>query len=301
MPVAPGGYAWWYIDAISDDGQHGLTIIAFVGSVFSTWYAASGRMRPENHVCMNVALYTPGGNRWAMTERGADSLTRVPEAISIGPSMMMWDGEDLIIQFAETCAPIPRKIRGTVRVTPEALAMQCFALDAEGKHRWTPISPRARVEVKLDEPGMRWSGTGYVDSNAGDAPLEDGFSNWNWSRAHGTTHTSVFYEGERRDGSRFDLALKFDASGHAEQVAPPPIANMPKTSWRVPRLTRADSEGSVTIKRSWENAPFYSRTALEMDVFDERVEAVHESLSLDRLRSPVVRFMVPFRNPRAFF
>ena len=33
-PVQPGGYAWWYVDALSDDGCHGLTIIAFVGSVF---------------------------------------------------------------------------------------------------------------------------------------------------------------------------------------------------------------------------------------------------------------------------
>ena len=39
LPVRPGGYAWWYVDALSDDGQHGLTIIAFIGSVFSPYYA----------------------------------------------------------------------------------------------------------------------------------------------------------------------------------------------------------------------------------------------------------------------
>ncbi len=33
--VAPGGYAWWYVDALSEDGTKALTIIAFVGSVFS--------------------------------------------------------------------------------------------------------------------------------------------------------------------------------------------------------------------------------------------------------------------------
>ena len=37
--VVPGGYAWWYVDAISDDGQHGLTFIAFVVSVFSPYDA----------------------------------------------------------------------------------------------------------------------------------------------------------------------------------------------------------------------------------------------------------------------
>ena len=27
-PVPSGGYAWWYIDALSEDGAHGLTLIA---------------------------------------------------------------------------------------------------------------------------------------------------------------------------------------------------------------------------------------------------------------------------------
>jgi carotenoid 1,2-hydratase len=256
-------------------------------------------MRPQNHVALNIALYAKGANRWAMTERGEEALDRVADAIGIGPSMMVWDGTSLVVQFSETCAPIPRKIKGTVRITPEALAMQCFALDAEGKHRWTPISPRARVEVRLEEPDLSWGGNGYVDSNAGDAPLEEGFAHWNWSRAHGEKYTSVFYEGARRDGTNFGLALRFDSSGRAEEVAPPPLAILPKTKWRVPRLTRADEGSAVTIKRNWEDTPFYSRTALITNLFGERVEAVHESLSLDRLRSPIVRFMVPFRNPRA--
>ncbi len=42
-PVPAGGYAWWYVDALSDDGAHGLTIIAFIGSVFSPFYAWSRR------------------------------------------------------------------------------------------------------------------------------------------------------------------------------------------------------------------------------------------------------------------
>ena len=56
-PVVPGGYAWWYLDALSDDGQHGLAIIIFLGSVFSPYYAWSGRRDPLNHCAVNVALY----------------------------------------------------------------------------------------------------------------------------------------------------------------------------------------------------------------------------------------------------
>lgn len=35
--VPSGGYRWWYLDGLSDDGRHGLTIIGFAGSVFSPY------------------------------------------------------------------------------------------------------------------------------------------------------------------------------------------------------------------------------------------------------------------------
>ena len=41
--VPHNGYAWWYVDALSDDGENGITIIAFIGSVFSPYYAFARR------------------------------------------------------------------------------------------------------------------------------------------------------------------------------------------------------------------------------------------------------------------
>ena len=46
IDVPPGGYAWWYIDGVSDDGTRAVSIIGFIGSVFSPWYAWSGRGDP---------------------------------------------------------------------------------------------------------------------------------------------------------------------------------------------------------------------------------------------------------------
>ena len=39
--VAPEGYLWWYVDAISDDGRYGITLIAQLGSCFSPYYASA--------------------------------------------------------------------------------------------------------------------------------------------------------------------------------------------------------------------------------------------------------------------
>ena len=94
--VPPSGYLWWYVDAISDDGEYGLSIIAFVGSVFSPYYALArsrtgGLADPENHCALNVALYGKGGKRWTMTERGRTHTTRNAQHFQIGPSSLHWD------------------------------------------------------------------------------------------------------------------------------------------------------------------------------------------------------------------
>ena len=97
-PVAPGGYAWWYVDALSDDGRHGLTLIAFIGSVFSPYYAWARRRRrpraadPLHHCALNVALYGDGGKRWAMTERGRASVLRERVHAGHRPEPLRWDG-----------------------------------------------------------------------------------------------------------------------------------------------------------------------------------------------------------------
>jgi len=299
--VAANGYAWWYIDATSDDGSCGLTIIAFVGSVFSPYYKLSGRKRPDNHCAINVSLNGPRGSAWAMTERAGHRVQRDANTFAVGPSAMRWDGDSLVIDIAEISAPLPYKVRGTVRVTPEMIGTTAFHLDPGGRHRWHPVAPRARVEVAMTHPATHWSGDGYFDSNFGDEPLEDGFDDWHWSRAHLKNDVAVLYEGRRRGGEPFDLALTFDRQGRWHDVDQPPPARLPRTGWLVKRTTRADAGHDPRVIKTWIDAPFYARSALDTRLFGERVAAVHESLSLGRFRSPVIQSMLPYRMPRAFW
>ncbi|WP_419815839.1 hypothetical protein [Glacieibacterium sp.] len=188
-------------------------------------------------------------------------------------------------------------MRGKARIIPENLNVEAFQLDARGSHVWQPVAPRARVEVELAEPALSWSGTGYIDANTGRESLEAGFAEWQWSRAHLSKDTVVFYEGVRCDGSAFDLALGFDASGTARRVEAPPRVMLPRTGWRVPRSTRAE-DGQATVLKTWEDSPFYARSTLATRMFGESALAVHESLSLNRFRHPLVKAMLPFRMPR---
>ncbi|MBY0393077.1 MAG: hypothetical protein K2Q27_07415, partial [Novosphingobium sp.] len=135
-PVPAGGYSWWYVDALSDDGQHGLTLIAFIGSVFSPYFKRSGRGNPLDHCALNVALYGPKA-RWTMTERPEHAVKPEADQFAIGPSSVRWAGDCLVIDIEERdkriMNPFRRRVAGQIKVWPEMLNTEAFALDPAGK------------------------------------------------------------------------------------------------------------------------------------------------------------------------
>ncbi|KAB1070435.1 carotenoid 1,2-hydratase [Methylobacterium planeticum] len=282
---------------MSRDGSQGLTLIAFVGSVFSPYYAWDTARDPLDHCALNVVLYGRPG-RFCMTERGRAALSRDAAGIRIGPSAMEWDGTDLVVRIDEVTAPIPGRVRGTVRLRPPGFTRGPFTLDAGGAHRWWPMAPSCPVEVQLDEPGTHWTGTAYFDTNHGDEALEDAFTSWTWCRADLSDGAAILYDVRRRDGSGQNLSLRFDRTGARREIRPPLAAALPPTRlWRIPRSTRSD-DGTARVLRTFEDTPFYSRSLLSATLGGEAVRPVHESLSLDRFRNPLVRLMLPFRMPR---
>jgi len=275
-------------------------VIAFIGSVFSPYYAFARRKGPAdplNHCAVNVAIYRKGGDRWTMTERPRSAVTRTSDTFKVGPSHLTWDGNALTIRIDEIAVPFPRRIRGKIRVVPTAITQRAFTLNEDGRHRWWPIAPCARVQVEMDQPHLRWQGDGYLDMNRGDAPLEHGFVDWQWSRGATGEGAVILYEALRRDGSRIDLAMTFDPQGRTENFEPPPLHILKRTGWQVARSVR--SEDTARIVRTLEDAPFYARSVLSAKLLGEPVTLMHESLSLDRFKMPVIQAMLPFRMPRA--
>ncbi|MGJ4911623.1 hydratase [Bradyrhizobium sp. HKCCYLS2033] len=278
-----------------------MTLIAFVGSVFSPYYAwvrRRGAADPENHCALNVALYGARARRWAMTERGRGAITREPASLGLGPSSLAWNGRELTIEISEVSVPWPLPLRGRVRVVPTALNEIAFTLDTEGRHRWQPIAPCCRVSVDFDHPDLHWRGDGYFDINHGDAPLERDFQSWQWSRAATRTGTVISYDTVARDGADTSLALHVDPAGRLESITPLTEAPLRKTLWRVDRSARADADAPVRVVSTLEDAPFYARSHLAARLHGEDVAVMHESLSLDRFQMPIVQAMLPFRMPR---
>lgn len=301
-PVPRDGYAWWYVDALSDDGRHGLTIIAFIGSVFSPYYAWSrrkGRGDPTDHCSVNVVLTGPGGNRWCMTERGRSALKTAPDHIAIGPSAMHWDGNCLTVEIEEMGVPVPQRVRGRVRLYPSAISGFRPTLDPAGRHRWWPIAPLSQVEVSFDKPDLAWSGAGYFDSNRGDEPLEAAFRDWDWCRGNVGDGAAILYNVNHRDGGSQSIAVRIRADGTATRFEPPPRASLPPCRWwRIGRETRCEDGGTASVRETLVDAPFYARSVVDTRLLGQRVTAMHESLSMDRFTAPWVQMLLPFRMPR---
>jgi carotenoid 1,2-hydratase len=285
---------------MSDDGQHGITLIAFVGSVFSPYYAWArrrGRPDPDNHCALNVAIYSKGRSRWAMTERGRKHCTRSAHEFTIGPSQMRWEGDCLTIDINEIGVPVPRRVQGRIKVWPQQLCTYSTPLDASGRHKWGPLAPASRIEVDLSAPELTWQGHAYLDSNEGDEPVEQGFDTWDWSRARmHDGSTLVFYDVQSPETEDRLLALRFSPKGTVEPIVAPGVQGLPKTAWRLNRRMR--SEHPVQVHQQLEDTPFYQRALLQFDYAGERLLAFHETLSVPRLVSPMVQAMLPWRMPR---
>lgn len=301
--MVANGYRWWYIDALSDDHRYGLTIIVFVGSVFSPYYAWArrrGDADPESFCSINAILYNPRSKYWALTERGAGDLARSAARLDVGPSAIFRDGDGYRVDINEMTVPLPRRLRGQVRLYPAAMQDDPVTLEEKGRHHWWPIAPVGRVEVDFREPGLRWSGAGYFDSNWGEEPLEKGFSRWHWSRSElDDGSVAVLYAPHSRSSGLTELGWRFYPDGRREPLRQGAAHDLPGTSiWRIARSTRTDAGSVAEVARTLEDTPFYARSLVRKRLLGSDALAVHESLDLDRFSRRWVQCLLPFRMPR---
>ncbi len=281
-----------------------MSLIAFVGSVFSPYYAWALQRRADtpadDHCALNVALYGPGARRWTMTERSRASVQRSEREFVVGPSAMQWDGQSLRLELDEVGMPLPRRVRGRVRVWPQALSPFSTTLDAGGRHRWGPIAPCARIEVDLELPALRWQGQAYLDSNEGDEPIDRPFRSWDWSRAPlRDGSTAVIYDVRSKHGADRVIAERFRPDGSHEPFDAPPRQTLRKSGWRIARTMRNETGAEpAVVEQTLEDTPFYARSVVQSTLLGERVQSVHETLDVPRVVARSTRLMLPWRMPR---
>lgn len=304
--VNNNGYRWWYLDAVSDDGLHALTVIIFIGSVFSPYYARArkrGSTPAGNHCAVNVALYGAPW-RWCMTERTDASMRQSPERLSLGKSSIRIDKGKLLVSIDEVSTPFLSRVCGTLTIDLPEYDLQAVPLDTQdpdsARHFWQPVAPQTRISVELDKPSLSWQGAAYVDSNYGDVPLESSFSHWVWSRSHAPDNTTtILYDVTDRQGNNSQKSMRYAADGSVTTFDAPKAHRLASTRyWRVPRTARTPEGVQINELQTLEDTPFYSRSRFTENHSGHNQSTVHESLYLDRFDSTWVRSLLPFRMPR---
>jgi carotenoid 1,2-hydratase len=86
-----------------------------------------------------------------------------------------------------------------------------------------------------------WSGHGYMDSNWGTEPLEDGFKLWDWARGLLPDGDAVIlYDAIRKDGGHGQIALRIGRDGDVQPFEMPEKKTLAKGFWGVPRSGHHD-------------------------------------------------------------
>lgn len=272
-----------------------MTVIAFVGAVFSPAYFRSRRARldadPEAHCGFHVVVHGRA-NAWALSEWRGRDVVRERDNLVIGRSRIARDADGITIDVDERASLWSAAVRGRIRIAPEHGGTSPLALDRDGRHGWWPVAPRARIEVALERPALRFVGRGYHDANAGSEALELAFDGWSWSRLTDEERTIVVYDVHGRH-ELAPIGLAFDRTG-TSAVEGLVARELGSTRWRLARSTRVESGARVEIVRTLVDAPFYARSLIETT--DARaMVGVHEVVDLRRFVRPATQWMLPFR------
>ena len=232
--LKPHGYQWWYVDAISEDQSYSLTMIIFVGHVFSPHYfrarqtETEPKLRPESFCAFNISLHALTNS--AVKQLGSPSLwvlneysTNAPElpaqqvqrdchSFKINDSQWLQTKDEVLININEVTKAffqrMSSKIIGQVRLKLKRFHHE-IPLDHARKHHWMAIAPFAEINVDLEQPNLSFKGRAYHDGNWGEEPLENAFKSWTWSRAELSQGTCVLYDINEHNRQEKPRALFF--------------------------------------------------------------------------------------------
>jgi len=179
-----GAYEWWYVDALSPDGEWGVVVILFRGMPMSPAYLDDidlGKGAPLDHCGYAVSVYH-------RTKRVAFAFREIPASDLHVP--------DHVFDVDTTLVDVPTSIRVRVEIQGTALT---DSGSSTSDHGWVLVAPRvkARVELALAENGITmaaasWKGLAYRDHNFGPRPLHADFKDWLWGRVHAEDRTFVY-------------------------------------------------------------------------------------------------------------
>jgi len=294
--TTPGGFAWWYVDMVNDDGD-GLVMIWSFGLPFLPGLASAARagrpLSPDARPSLNLAIYE-GGALAAYTLR-----EYAPEDVEWSEDGMKWRFGPNVIRaertptthklHADLDVDVPgagERLVGTLHLEGVARKPHDVGADFDPQHDWTPLMGPAtgHLDVTMGrQASFVFGGRAYHDRNGGTKPLHDlGFSHWIWGRMAFRDREMLYYilwpEAKQREVVSLGMVIHDD--GRTEVIERLGVKlSQPRMAWA--SMTYHQSIELTHEGKPWltvhprhivDNGPFYLRFI--MDAYHEGQRAV---------------------------
>lgn len=273
----PGGYEWWYFDAISLNKNWSLAIIFYEGNPFSPEYIQHSSNLPGDHPAVSVSLYHKGKcEYYSFMEYKSGKFHWDEEEMtaSVGTNFFrrseaggLLEYELLLNQSLASGHAIDIRLKYLSEILSEDLVEE----KDEERHYWNLLQPKAKVtgSVKVNgRTGKRsigFSGTGYHDHNTGHEPMKESFNEWYWGRFHFDDKTLIYYlmMQQEKEQKRAWL-INHKERKVVEVLEDYSLQDHQKTLFGINsarKLILSGSEFEATIQQTvlLDNGPFYQR------------------------------------------
>lgn len=324
---SPGGFVWWYVDAVDEQGN-GVVVIWSYGLPFLPGYLESCRRGdpPEagERPSLNVSVYRDGELDCYLLQEYD------PEQVDWSPAERRWEfgrstiraadgGESARVDMQLDCA-VPgtdERLVGAVEVegpTPEISA----AHGPEAGHRWQPriVCGAAEVDLRVGETiRYRSQGRAYHDINCGTRSFDRlGIEQWIWGRVPMEDREVVYFglwPGDQEAPEHIVLEFREDGdwsiSDDVDLELATPRWNLGAMKWwrRLELLGPPSAVWSpmrVEAESVVDSGPFYMRYLTETTVDGRTAHGVGELIRPPRVdlarHRPFVRMRVQEMDER---
>ncbi len=332
---APGGFTWFYVDLVDDQGQ-AATLIWSWGLPFLPGYASAARAGraelPLDRPSVNLVLYSNGQERfYLLSELPAEAATWGADGRSwqLGGCRFTWVDEAAADGGAPTRAleaqldlPLPTGgraqgrlwLRGPLRRDPAHAtgAATTAAEDPRCTHKWTPMVAAGAGGLDLRWPGGEATlrGRAYHDRNSAEQPLHAlGIQSWWWGRLALPGRELIFYQLlPAAPGARpRDLVVEITDQGatRVQEDAGLQVQQLQRSLWGLswPRAAHfPDPDGArveVRVEAVLDDGPFYQRYLLHGRCGDQTGRGIGENVVPDRVDTDLLRPLVSMRVHRS--
>lgn len=304
----PGSQEWWYFDALSDDGLHGLVVVFYAALPFDPDYGREAlaylrnptrkRPHPRDYCAIGISWYHQGKTAaYALNGYRRDLFRH-----SSSPFQVCIDGNELAREDAqyrlriETPASIGHALVEadlTFRPVPTTVPLERNLGTKDRPHHWIVASSDCRVSgtVRVRRGGrgeiiraVAFQGRGYHDHNAGVDEISLAMKRWHWGRVHAGADTHVYYHAIPWTGPTHSLWITL-RDGAATRIIDP--ANVTELAPARAHPLRFPQDHGLTVeptcldgtklvryhRRAVDSGPFYTRWLSEFHIHQNGLRA----------------------------